>query len=279
MKRIRRSSSWRAQGRPGGCPCDSPRRPGARRGRARAAAGRPGARARRARRGRAAAATCRVIWMPLPLTSSVVVSPPIVSSIPRTVTSRRGGDAHELAPLDALDVAVEGDRQRAAASARCSVPPKRWMPRPDVTSTAISWPTRRATRSSLTASATVTVAAVGLVDRRRAACRCARCGRSRAGPSGAWVRERSLQPSWKQLLGERGGVGGRGALARADIGQRAAGGERQLERRAGARGLVGVRERDVRRARAARARRRPRRRRRSSAWPAARGGPRSRRAP
>ena len=49
----------------------------------------------------------------------------------------------------------------SASRAFCAVstPPKRWMPRPDITSTASSWPTRRLMRSSLTASATVTLEA------------------------------------------------------------------------------------------------------------------------
>ena len=56
--------------------------------------------------------------MPVPETSSVVVSPPIGSSMPADVDVEVRRDAHELAALDALDLAAERDRQRARCSRR-----------------------------------------------------------------------------------------------------------------------------------------------------------------
>ena len=97
------------------CPSGPPPHRRARRGRARSAAAR-----------RAASSSMRTSMpsgrLPLvgdphaaPETSSVVVSPPIVSSTPCTVTSQVRGDADELAALDALDVAAEA---RSSASRR-----------------------------------------------------------------------------------------------------------------------------------------------------------------
>ena len=104
-----------------------------------------------------------------------------------------------------------------------------------------------------------------LLDRAPGACRRARCARSRAGRrravgrAGAVTRSHQGSSCWRERRRDRPGST---PVARANVGQRAAGREGELERRAGARRLVGVRERDVGRRRAARARRRARRRRR-----------------
>ena len=183
--------------------------------------------------------------MPLPETSSVVVSPPMSSSIAAHADVEVRGDADELAPLDALDVAAQRDRQRARVSARVSAPPKRWMPRPDITST------RSRADQALDAlvldgerDGDARGVAASIVAGSEAECtlRTTRAGPATSAGTAVTAHYR------KQLLGERGRVGGGRAVARADVGERPAGVQRQLERRAGARGLVGVRERDVRRA-------------------------------
>ena len=108
--------------RPSECPSGPPPGPRARPARARSAAAPSGSLS--SMRTSMPSGSCHLSWirMPEPETSSVVVSPPTCSSTPRTVTSRMRGDAHELAPLDALDVAAERDRQRAAARRRRACP-------------------------------------------------------------------------------------------------------------------------------------------------------------
>src|SRR3954452_8879743 len=143
------------------------------------------------------------------------------------------------------------------------------MPRPDVISTAISCPTRRGMRSSLTASATVTVAAsaVSIVAGSMPTCTLRTitcCPEARLGaetpieltapPPGcpkqnAWSLAAGFRArSWQQLRGQLGGVGGAHAVADADVGERVTGLEGELDRGARALGLVRVREDDVGRA-------------------------------
>jgi hypothetical protein len=57
-----------------------------------------------------------------------------------------------------------------------------------------------------------------------------------------------VRGSGEQAARDRGGVGRLGSLAVEDVGQGLAGADRELDRRARAGGLVGVRERDVREA-------------------------------
>ncbi len=93
-----------------------------------------------------------LIRTPPPETLSVCVSPPTGSSMPLTVIGRMRVDARPFAALDALGLAAGDDAQRVRrVESTCRIPPKRWMPRPVLYSTAASQPASRCTRASLTA--------------------------------------------------------------------------------------------------------------------------------
>ena len=103
--------------------------------------------------------------MPPPEMFSVVVSPPIGSSMPCTLIGRIGVDARPLAALDPLGLAVRDDAQLlGAAVVDCRMPAKRWMPRPVLYSTATSPPACRLTRGSLTVSTSTIAPGSTFVD-------------------------------------------------------------------------------------------------------------------
>ena len=167
--------------RQSGCPSDPPRNRRARRGRARSAAGRRGAvsstRTSRPERqlplvGDPHAAAGDVERGRL--TADVLVDAAHAS--PRGGVAMRTNSRRWMRSTSPLSEIVS-----EPAFCAVSTPPKRWMPRPDMTSTASSCPTRRLMRSSMTASATVTLAA-SLRRSWPAASRCGRCGRSTFWP-------------------------------------------------------------------------------------------------
>ena len=182
--------------------------------------------------------------MPLPETSSVVVSPPMSSSTPCTLTARcvamRTNSRRWMRSTSPLSETVS-----EPAFCAVSTPPKRWMPRPDITSTASLVPDEPLDAIVQDGQRDGDARRVAAVDRRRQrpdvdVADDDLLARDERGDGG-------LRTLRQQLLGERARVGGGGAVARAHVGHGPAGVQRQLERRAGASGLVRVRERDVRR--------------------------------